>query len=216
MSTTAHPRRPAPAALGHGLALALALGATSCGSTQIVNQWSNPSYVAPRFSKVLVVGVSRQPSIRRTFEDAFVARLGAAGVNAEPSYRYIPEDGPVPETRLQEVVKNANADAVILTRLVRVEKRTTVSPGVYYPAPALTFGVYPGYSAAWLGHYEPPLVYQYAVYVSETSLYDARDNQLVWAGTAQTRSSGVIDEEIDDYVDAVIKALAKANLLTGA
>ena len=56
-------------------AIALAFGASGCGSSQIVSQWGNPDYVSPRFSKILVIGVSRQPSIRRAFEDAFVAKL---------------------------------------------------------------------------------------------------------------------------------------------
>jgi len=38
------------------------------------------------------VGVSKQPSIRRTFEGEFVAKLKATGVDAVPSYRYVPED----------------------------------------------------------------------------------------------------------------------------
>ena len=54
------------------LVIAVALGFTGCASTRIVNQWSNPDYATPRLRKILVIGVSRQPSIRRTFEDEFV------------------------------------------------------------------------------------------------------------------------------------------------
>ncbi len=188
-------------------AIALALGVTGCASTRIVTQWRNPDYVSPRFSKVMVIGVSTQASTRRTFEDEFVTRLRAAGVDAVPSYRYIPEDGPVAEARLQEATKEANADAAIITRLVRVERKTQVSPGVYNPPPGV--GFYPGYSAAWLAYYDPPRVYQYDVYVSETNLYDVRKSQLVWTGTAQTNATGDIDWEIKGYVDTVIEALRK-------
>jgi hypothetical protein len=191
------------------LAMAVALGLTACAaSTKIVNQWVNPDYTSPRFRKIMVIGVSKQPSIRRTFEDQFVTKLKAAGVDAVPSYLYIPEDGQVDEGRLQEAVKLANADAVIITRLVRVEKKTEMSPGFYQPGP---FGFYGGYSAAWLGYYEPPRIYQYDVYISETSLYDM--NQLVWAGTVETTDPGDINKEIERYVDTVIDALKSKNLL---
>jgi len=196
------------------LVVAVILGSTGCGSTtRIVNQWSHPDYASPRFSRILVIGVSKQPSLRRTFEDEFAAKLKAAGVDAVPSYRYIPEDGPVDETRLQAAVKQANADAAIVTRVVRVERKTQVSPGFYQPAPAPGFGFYPGYSVAWLGYYEPPMVYQYDVYISETSLYDMARNLLVWSGTAETRAPGDINKEITRYVDVVIKALRSKNLL---
>ncbi len=199
------------------LAIAVALGLTGCASsTKIVNQWSHPDYTSPRFSRVLVIGVSRQPGIRRTFEDEFVAKLKAAGVDAAPSYRYIADDGQVAEDRMLEAVKQANADAALITRLVRVEKKTEVTPGFYQPAPAVTFGFYPGYSAAWLGYYEPPRIYQYDVYISETSLYDVVKNQLVWSGTVQTTDPGDINKEIKRYVDTVIDALKSKNLLPSA
>jgi hypothetical protein len=195
------------------LIVAFTSGVAGCASTKIVNQWANPAYGAPRFRRILVIGVSKQPSIRRTFEDQFVAELRATGVDAVPSYRYIPEDGQVDEPRLHEAVKQANADAVIITRLVRVEKKTEVSPGFYQPAPALGFGFYRGYSAAWTGYYEPPRVYQYDVYISETSLYDMAKDQLVWTGTVQTTAPDDIDKAIQHYVDTVIDALKDKNLL---
>jgi len=196
------------------LALTVTFGFNGCATTtEIVNQWVNPDYGSPRFRRIMVVGVSKQPGIRRTFEDEFVAKLKAAGVDAVPSYLYIPEDEQVEEARLQEAVKRANADGIIITRLVRVERKTEVSPGFYQPAPAVTFGYYGGYSAAWLGYYEPPRIYQYDVYISETNLYDVTRNQLVWAGTVETSAPGDINKEIARYVDTVIDALKSKNLL---
>ena len=196
-----------------GVVLTLLFLAAGCSSTKLVNQWENPEYVPAHFNRILVIGVSRQPGLRRTFEDTFVARLKAEGVDAVPSYRLIPEDGPVPEARLQEAVRQANADGVLMTRLIRVEKKTEVSPGYYAPAPAIGFGFYPWYSGAWLGYYEPPRVYRYDVYISETSLYDVRRNQLVWSGTVQTRSPSDLNKEIRRYVDTVIDALKKEQVL---
>jgi hypothetical protein len=194
-------------------AIGLAWALTGCAaSTKIVNEWVNAEY-RPHFSTILVAGVTKQPSLRRNFEDEFVARLKAAGVDALPSYRYIPEDGEAAETRLQEAVRQANADAALITRLVRVETRTEVIPGFYEPAPALTFGFYPGYTAFWRGYYEPPRVYQYDVYISETSLYDLRKNQLVWSGIVKTEDPGNINKEIKRYVDVVVEALKRRDLL---
>ena len=167
------------------LALAVALGLTACAaSTKIVNQWVSPDYTSPRFKRIMVIGVSKQPSIRRTFEDQFVSQLKAAGVDALPSYLYISEDGQVDEGRLQAAIKQANADAVMITRLVRVEKKTEVSPGFYQPVPAWLRLLH-GYSAAWVGYYEPPRVYQYDVYVSETNLYDRLRTR--WCGPVRRR-----------------------------
>ena len=66
---------------------------SACAATKIVTEWSNPDYASPAFKKIMVIGVSKQPSIRRTFEDEFVNKLKATRVDAVPSYLYIPETG---------------------------------------------------------------------------------------------------------------------------
>ena len=112
-----------------------------------------------------------------------------------------------------ETVKQADADAAVITRLVRVEKKIDVTPGFYRPAPAVTFGFYPGYSAACLGYYDPPTLHQRDICISETNLYDVTKNQLVWSGTVQTVDPSDINKEIKRYVDTVIEALKSKNLL---
>jgi hypothetical protein len=163
------------------LALVL-LVATDCSSARVVNEWRNPEYAAPEFRRIMVIGVSKQPSIRRKFEDAFVARLKQDGMDAVPSYLYIAEGGPVAEARLQE------------------------DP----------FGFYPWYTAAWVGYYEPPRVYERDVYISETSLYDLRKNRLVWSGTVKTDAPRNIDKAIKQYVKTIVKALERDGVLAGA
>jgi hypothetical protein len=182
-----------------------------CSSTELVNQWSNPAYTSTSFKRILVIGVTRQASIRRNFEDAFVAQLKAAGVDAVPGYGYMQEDGQVGEERLKQAVAQAGADAVIITRLVKREQKTVVTPGYLQPAPGV--GLYNWYSVGWSGYYEPPSVYQYEVYTSETSLYDMVKNQVVWSGTAQTASQGDIDKEIKNYAEIMVAALKQKNLI---
>ena len=83
----------------------------------------------------MVMGVSTQPSVRRVFEDEFVGELKAAGVGAVASYTVIPQDGKADEATLQQAVREADADGALTTRLVRIETKTQVTPGYYYPGP---------------------------------------------------------------------------------
>ncbi|NIO41589.1 MAG: hypothetical protein GTO41_16265, partial [Burkholderiales bacterium] len=78
-------------------------------------------------TSMVVVGVSKQASVRRVFEDEFAAQLRSRGIRAVPSYTLIAEDGPVEESRLRAAVESANTNAVILTRLVKVDRTLTVS-----------------------------------------------------------------------------------------
>jgi len=191
--------------------IAAALLLSGCAATEIINQWSNPSYEKAAFKRIMVVGVSKQPSIRRTFEDEFVAQLKASGGDALPSYQFIPEDGQVAESRLKQAVNEAGADAAITTRLVRVERQAQYIPGTYGPYPG--FGFYRWYSNAWVGFYEPPRLRFYDIYISETSLYDVRNDRLIWSGIAKTTRLDDIRSEIKEFVEVVIAALREKNLL---
>jgi hypothetical protein len=100
---------------------------------------------------------------------------------------------------------------VIITRLVRVQQKTEIAPGYYAPDPGMA--IHPLYTTAWNDYYEPPIVYRSEVYTSETSLYDTAKNQVVWKGTAQTETSGNINQEIKRYATIVIGALKEKNLV---
>ena len=55
-------------------AIAVALLLIGCASsTRIVNEWVDPEYRSPHFNRILVVGVSKQPSLRRTFANVIDA-----------------------------------------------------------------------------------------------------------------------------------------------
>jgi len=189
----------------------LVLAASGCATTRVVHQWTSPDAASVSFKKFLVIAISKQPGIRRSFEDEFVAKLKAMGLDAVPSYGFITEDGPVEEPRLREAVEKASADATLITRLVRVERKYAADYGYYYP-PLVGFGFYRGYAAAWAGYYEPAAVYPYDVFISETSLYDTAKTQLVWSGTVETLPQS-ISKDISKYVDTVIEALRAKNLL---
>jgi hypothetical protein len=81
-SFTVRPGRPRPRLILGLLVPVSLLGSAGCATTRIVSQWANPEYAAPRFNRILVIGISTQPSLRRTFEDEFVAKLMATGVDA--------------------------------------------------------------------------------------------------------------------------------------
>ena len=67
-----------------------------------------------------------------------------------------------------------------------------------------------------MGFYEPPRPRFYDIYTSETSLYDVRNDRLVWSGIAKTTQLGDIRQDTKEYVEVVIAALREKNLLAKA
>ena len=119
------------------------------------------------------------------------------GVDAVPSYRHIPETGKVSQERLLATVEKTQADAAIITRLVRAEERIDASPGYHTAFPAI--GLYGLYSSAWYaGFYTPGWIRQYPVFFSETTLYDVLKDEVVWTATIRTIDPDNIDEATEN------------------
>ena len=51
----------------------LAMMAAGCASTELTNSWRAPDYTGG-ITSMVVVGVSKQASVRRVFEDEFAAQ----------------------------------------------------------------------------------------------------------------------------------------------
>jgi len=193
-------------------AAVICLSLAGCASTSLVNEWQSPQAEAPApVRKVLVVGVTKQASVRRVFEDEFTAQLRAAGVEAIPGYTVLAEDGQAEQAVLEETVRSTGADGVLVTRLVKQEQRLDVTPGTYRPA--FGPGLYGWYSSAWVGYYEPPSVYQYEVVTAETSLYSPPESKLVWSGTTETFSPKDVRKETAGFSKVIIGALRKRGLI---
>jgi hypothetical protein len=181
-----------------------------CASTKLTNNWQDPHYSGPPLTKVLLIGVTKQAVVRRYFEDAFARQLADLGTTAVPSYTLIPEDGEVPKDRMAQAVQQSGADGVLITRLVRVDRRARIEPG--YAGPPF-MGFYDYYPFAWGGFYDPPMVYTYDVVTWDTSVFDARTNQMIWAGATETVAPKDLAKEAREAAAVVVKALVKGGIL---
>lgn len=191
--------------------LILALIASGCASTTLTNSWRAPDYTGT-ITSFVVVGVSKQASVRRVFEDEFAAQLDAQGVRAVPSYTLVSEDGPIDEDSLRKAVESSGGDAVIITRLVKVENKVAVSQ----PGPPITARqpyYYGYYSRAWVGYYEPPIVQQYDIVTAETTVFVKDRAEPVWSGTTETFAPADLKKETAGFAKVVIEALAKESLI---
>jgi hypothetical protein len=193
------------------VSVTLALSACST-ATPIVSEWRNPADASGPFKRIMVGGPSGETSVRRNFEDEFVVQLQAAGIDALASYRYIPENEGIDETKLKQAAQKARANAVLFVRSVKMEQKTNFGPTFPY----LSFGIFgSNVGASWSGLPAATGPYRYNEYTSETALYDVAKNELVWTGTIKTTEPENVQTAIKSYVEAVMKALDAQNLLPG-
>ena len=188
--------------------ITLALNGCST-ATPIVSEWRNPAQASDSFQRLMIGGPSGDASVRRNFEDEFVAQLAAVGIDALASYRYMPENEGTNENNLKQAAQKARADGLLLMRSVRVEEKTNYPP----IGPEISFGIFgSNVGAGWTGIPGGSGPYRYNEYTSETALYDLANNELVWTGTVKMREPTNVQTAIKSYVQTITKALAAQNL----
>ena len=190
----------------------------ACQTTSIQSAWYDTSYRGGPFKKVVVIASDGTTADSRVFEDIFVQKLTAAGVNAVPGYTTVPPDARRAESTFAPAVAATGADGVILVRLLRVDTKTQVST-VMMPGPMMGpwGGMYgPGFYGGGFyggGFYAMPEVTQYDVASVETNVYNVVTKSLVWAATTQTVNPTTVAQEAPNYADIIIAQLRSRNLL---
>ena len=199
-------------------AAALALLGCVSAPTSLDAQWVNPQFAGkPPLRSVLVMGITKDPTNRRIFEDQMVAQLGTRGVKAVPSYRFAPDVGAVEQVKLEQAVKQAGVSGVLLSRVVNVTEQLNVSPGmVMGPPMGYGFGGFYGYyGGMWAtSYYVPPTVYTTQHVAADTRLFETANYTLVWsASTTTTPSGGSVESMLQQFSQLIVDSLAKDGLV---
>lgn len=196
------------------LLAALLLVGAGCASTTLTSVWRDPTYSGGPLRSVLVMGINEETGIRRIFEDEFSAKLRSVGVIALPSYTIIPQDGPVEPAVLDAAIAKAGAQGVLVTRLLRIERRTNYGPGYIRAVPAVGYyrNFHGYYSSAW-ARYSPPQPYEYDIVALETNLWSPKQGELVWSGITESFAPSNVRQATREFADVIIKALREQRLI---
>ncbi len=203
---------------GVALAAAAVIALAGCAtSTELNAQWVNPQ-AGNRIpvKSVMVMGINRDSTARRIYEDAMVTQLNARGIKAVQSYKSVPGDGPAEQQAIQAAVASVGADAVLISRTVSVSNEVRVSPGLV-AGPPWGFG-WPGfygyYHGFWSAAYAvPPSVYTVQNVLVDTRLFDAKEYVLLWSGSSTTVPTGSMQQTIQDFAKTISATLANDKVI---
>jgi len=192
---------------------ALALLA-SCATSQLVAQQSNPDYVGKSFKSVMVVAVTTDELVRRTFEDRMVALLGKRGLKGIPAYAAVGSRGQVEEADLRQAIARSGAEGVLVTRVTRVDRSSGTVPGATVAVGVGYGGFYGYYSTVWeTVNVAPQKITGPSWTVSETRLFDAKNGVLAWTGVMDTRENDDLSAALTQYVNVIFDAMVNDRVL---
>jgi hypothetical protein len=187
-------------------------------STKLVMSWKNPSYTPVNFHRVLALGVSNKVGVRADFEDALAAQLTAIGYESVPGNSILlrPPGVHVDLTTLKEQLQAFKIEAVVVSRLVKVDETVTYQPGAAYVVPYPYYNNFYGYyGAIYPVVYGPDYLKEEKKVRIETNVYliSGSDGQLVWTGITDTFNPTNVDKAIKGLVKLVVAQMQKEDVL---
>ena len=195
------------------LAILTVASLSSCTTSRLVTQQSNPDYVGKSFKTVMVVGVAADDIVRRTFEDRVVALLDKRGVKGIAGYSMLPSRRQPEEAQLRDAIARSGAEGVLVTRVTRVDRQSGTAPGATVSVGYGT-GFYTYYAGSWQAVTTAPQQINGPSWtVSETRLFDARNGALAWTGVIDTRENENLGAALTEYVNIIFDAMVRDRVL---
>jgi hypothetical protein len=187
----------------------------ACTTNRLVSQQSNPDYVGKSFKSVMVVGVTTDDIVRRTFEDRVAALLEKRGVKGIAAYSLAESRGKLmTEANLREAIAQSGAEGMLITRVTRVDRGSQTAPGSTVGVAYGYGGFYGYYAGSWQTVTTAPQQINGPSWtLSETRLFDARSGALAWTGVVDTKENDNLGAALTEYVGIVFDAMVKDRVL---
>jgi len=199
------------------LAIVAGLALTAGKSNKLIFTWLNPKYPGTHFKNIMVLGINGKASIRAQFEDQLCARIARPGIQRSPSYSLIPRPTgtPLDMNDLRDVVSGQSIDAIVASRLVKVNKTVTYLPGEAYPLFPVYGTFYGYYGAIYPVVYSPDYLRVDKTAQVETNFYStaAPDGELIWTCTSDTVNPQSPNKAIDALSKLIVQELQKQNII---
>jgi hypothetical protein len=198
-----------------GIACILALLGACAGSDRVVPVFRSASIPSAPFETVMVVGAHENAQIRRQFEDSVVQALRAAGTGAVSSLNVMPSDDAIDRDAIVAAAASANADAVLVTRLLDSEVRSEIGGG-RATAQAQRRGDLPladFFRYDYVEYADPLSVATVRTVVLATDLYSSASETRVWGIESTQLDKATISEAIDGAAAAIVSALGRDRLI---
>jgi hypothetical protein len=192
------------------LIVAAAAVLVGCASTTLEGSWTRPGFGGKQLDgAVLVAGITRDETMRRVFEDDMAAKLSARGVKTTASYTVVPSKlGPDDFEKLVDAARKSGARYLLSTALIGQGREVVVTQDPMWGA---------GYGyRGWYGRYWGPAytdVRTYNVYNAQTSLTEVDSDRIEWTARTRTSEPSDIEKEVRAFVDVILDAMGKAQLL---
>ena len=187
--------------------LAFSVLLIGCASTSIRSIHRSPRFRIDQVHHVLVIGIVKDQSLRKAFEEKFVRDWSAYGVKAVSSLESLPSSVPLSKAGIEPLAQSEGYDTVLVTRILNKKKIDAGEPATPYVTHGSDGDIQNANTALQVLLAPPVYVRDYDLATIETNLYNVVSEQRVWSGTTETAVMGKIPKLIPPFVKLILKRL---------
>lgn len=196
------------------LALAVTAACAKIARTSLEEHWSDSAQGGKKLGRVAIITVAEDEFAQQKFQDEMAKRLRARGVDAVPTHRYFTHRSPAEEARFRRAVEDSRADTVMLARVIRADEKTIKTAGIITGpggAPlAQGVGMYGMFAQTFApANYVLPDYYTQVNVYTDTWLFDAKSEKLLWSARTKTTNAdqGDLTPLIDQFVGVLVRQM---------
>ena len=189
-------------------------------SSKLAMSWKNPSYSpTKKLHRVLALGFSNRVEIRADFEDALAAELASKGLEAVAGNTILlrPPGTKLDLNYLREQIRANQIEAVVVSRLIKVENIETYIPGEAYAVPFPYYNsFYDYYGTLYPVVCSPGYLETEKKVRVETNVYyvnGSPDGQLIWTGMTDTLNRSDVHKSIQGLVNLIVTKIQQEEAL---
>ncbi|MDN5212969.1 hypothetical protein QQ020_12960 [Fulvivirgaceae bacterium BMA12] len=197
------------------------LFSVSC-SPKLTSDWTRQEYQDRSFTKIAVVAIHENLTVRTKFESTAVKRFKKEGINAIEGITIFPPkmtEAQKQPKNLIKIIEENNLDGVVTMSLVSSEEGTRYRPGEDYVVPAgySRFGKYYVQRYARVqapGYYEPTKSYlvEAILYDLKGELYEGKET-LVWSGQSSLVDPSSIESAANSFTKKMVRHMVDNQII---
>ena len=192
----------------------------SCSSSKLTDQWASVETPVYEANKILVIGMSADTELRRTFEDKLAMAFEKEKVVAVRSIDFFESsftDSNKTEEELNTIesqLLDAGFDSVLISKVTGTEAKVTTVQAMRGLAD--DFQNFKDYYRDNQNLYRKNTTESYTVYHTETTVFcicPGEDREMLWRGKIDVVDPYNRRRNINDYVRTLLKSLEENELV---
>ncbi len=193
------------------LCMTLMLSFAACSpKAKLTSSWVDPSFKGYSANNVLIMGVSKDETRLKLYENVFVDQFAKNNVQAMASYKVIGIISEPNRADVEAAIKKTGASSVLITNVVDRESESHTIRGSTYYRPT---GYYSYYGKAFTRVHISATDVTRTVVRLESNLYDVSTNSLVWSAQSEAINPELLRTDFEKIIGLLVADMKEKGII---